>query len=235
MSSPCSPSTCVVNAPDQTLAPFLATELVTYIFELAISHPDPTKMNNDAVTLRSCSLVCKHWEPIAQRLLFHRVATRNNAFSQASIASLDRFLAQQRDIGTRILSLDFAVRISPADSKLRPGTPCHPVSTLERILSHCPHLYNLCLHTNIPNFEDDKVARLAALPVKIRSLDAVFHCAIENSIAQLSAIWPIIRHFRYQVQTRVRLRDPPIVRPQRPPFALYDLVLHADLDVSVLD
>ncbi|EIM80801.1 uncharacterized protein STEHIDRAFT_162568 [Stereum hirsutum FP-91666 SS1] len=214
---------------------FLAPELVTYILEWVLCQPDTQRIHAEVSTLRSCTLVSKDWTAPAQRLLFHRVTTRVNVFSQKSIPDLDRFLTHQRGIGNRILSLDLGVRISPPNKKPRPGTPAFPVTSLEQILSNCPHLYHLGLRINISSFEEDEVARLSALSLNIRSLDVVFYCEMLESITQLFFIWPTIRHFSYRNSCKNKVVDLPAIPSERPPIALYELVLHSHLYKRVLD
>ncbi|EIM80797.1 uncharacterized protein STEHIDRAFT_162565 [Stereum hirsutum FP-91666 SS1] len=192
-------------------------------------------MSTNVRTLRSCALVCKDWTPAAQRILFHRITTRINVFSQKSILDLDRFLTQQLNIGNRILSLDLSVAISPSDTKPKPKVLTLSVTTLEQMLSHCPYLYHLGLNIDTPSFEEDEVARLSALPVKVRSLDVIFRCDITKALAQLFFIWPTIRHFSYRNPYGMEMTNPAEVLPERPPFSLYELSLHSDPDRYVLD
>lgn len=214
---------------------FLAPELITGIFELIMSEPDPHTMSANVRTLRSCTLVCKDWTPAAQRILFHRVTTRLNVFSQKSILNLDLFLTHQLNIGTRILSLDLVAPVSPPEQKSHPAAPILSVKSLEQILSHCPHLYHLNLHIDIDGFEEDEIARLSALPVKIRSLDVAFECAKTKTLPQLFFIWPTIRHLSYRNLSGTKMIDPLEVLSERPQFTLYELSLHAQLDHHVLD
>lgn len=214
---------------------FLAPELITNILELVLCEPDQQIMSTNVRTLRSCALVCKDWTPAAQRILFHRITTRINVFSQKSILGFDKFLTQQLNIGNRILSLDLSVAISDSDPNLKSEALALSVTTLEQTLSRCPHLYHLGLNIDTPSFEEDEVARLSALPVKIRSLDVIFRCESTKVLAQLFLIWPTIRHFSYRNPYGMEMADPAEILPERPSFSLYELSLHSDPDRYVLD